>query len=134
VRRSILCLGLVIAFGATACGDPMGNDASGLMNAVSAALTASAQSDGSISGPFSFDDTMVGCITDAVLSDDASREKLQTAFDDGAKGEKLLDAVGDAESNGALTRPVLGCICPDLLAGMMVTSVVDGSDDYGRKN
>jgi hypothetical protein len=51
----------------------------------------------------------IGCVADAVLGDSASREKLQAAFDDGAKGEKLLNAAGDAESDSNTTKMVVSC-------------------------
>ena len=119
-KRILVGLGVALAFGVTACGGSDGGD-SALDDAMTAALKESAAgSDSSVE----IDDAMIGCITDAVLGDDARREKLQAAFDAGAKGEKLLGSVGDAESDAAMTKLMMGCFSSKQLVDMMIPEMV----------
>ena len=122
-KKMVLSLGLALAFGFSSCG---GSDSGGALgDAVSAALKESASAPDS---PIKVDDKMIGCIKDSVLGDDARREKLQTALDGGAKGEDLLNAAGDAESDSDMTKMMLGCFSSTQMVDMMVTEMVDSAN------
>ena len=123
-ERILVGLGVALAFGITACGGSDGGG-SALDDAVTAALKESAAGSDS---PVEIDDAMIGCVANAVLGDDASREKLQAAFDGGAEGEKLLDAAGDTESDADMTQMMMGCFSSEQLVDMMIPEMVqDGA-------
>lgn len=119
-KRILVGLGIALAFGVAACGGSDGGSA--LDDAVTAALKESATG---ADTPFTIDDAMIGCVKDSVLGDDTSRQKLQTAFDGGAKGEKLLDAAGDTESDAAMTQRMMGCFSSEQLVDMMIPEMVE---------
>lgn len=122
-KRVLVVLGVAVALAATSCGGSDGGSA--LDDAVTAALKASATTD---DVGFVVDDALIGCVADAVLGNDVSREKLQAAFDEGAEGEKLLDAVGDTDSDLAMTKLMMGCFSSEQLVDLMIGDMVQDGE------
>jgi len=122
-KRVLVVLGLAAALAVTSC---VGSDGdSALDDAVNAALKVSAAED---DAGFAVDDAMIGCVAAAVLGNDASREKLQAAFDEGLEGEKLLESVGDIESDADMTKLMMGCISSEQLVDMMIGEMVQDGE------
>jgi hypothetical protein len=122
-KRVLVVLGVAIAFAVTSCGGSDGGSA--LDDAVTAALKVSATAD---DAGFTVDDAMIGCVADAVLGNETSREKLQAAFDEGLEGEKLLDAVGDTESDMEMTKLMMGCFSSEQLVELMIGDMVQDGE------
>ena len=121
-KRILVGLGVALAFGITACGgSDSGNSA--LDDAVYAALKESAETDES---PVEVDDALIDCVGESMLSDDARRAKLQAAFDEGATGEDLISAAGDAAEDQALTTMMMSCFSSEQLVDMLGAGMTDG--------
>jgi hypothetical protein len=123
LKKHLVGLTLFAAFSAAGCGGSDGGNA--LDDAVTAALKVSATAD---DAGFTVDDAMIGCVADAVLGNDTSREKLQAAFDEGLEGEKLLDAVGDTESDLEMTKLMMGCFSSEQLVDLMIGDMVQDGE------
>ena len=108
-----------------ACGgDSGGGSGDKLKAAVSEAFLENA---GDEDMPFAVDNEMAGCVADVVLGDATYKDKLQSAFDEGLSGQKLLDSAGDPTSDEEMMAPIFSCFGNEQLVELLSTEAVDAS-------
>lgn len=114
---------MLLALAACGGGSDSGSS-SGLEAEVSKALVEGADTGGL---PFSVDKEMADCITSAVLKDSAFKDNLQKGYDEGLKGQELLDSVGDPESETDMTRLMFSCFSSGQFAELLAGQIEDQS-------